>query len=241
MKVLIIEDEIEARKVLVYLIEQFYPEFEIVGETGRIDESKEIIKKTDPDLVFLDVQLEDGTGIELLQDCSMLGFHTIITTAYSNYAIDAIKYSVVDYLLKPIVPDEFQKAVKKVIKQKEFEIEIKQLKDAVGQNQGKDEKIIINTSEATYLIPVKDIIRMEADGAYTKVITREQTIIVSKNIKHYQDILPVDSFIRTHQSHLVNKSYILEMTKTGDLLLSNKELIPVAFRKKSFIRNLLKN
>ena len=241
MKVLIVEDEIEARKVLVYLIKQFYPEFEIVGETGRIDVSKEIIKKTDPDLVFLDVQLEDGTGIDLLQDCSMLGFHTIITTAYSDYAIDAIKYSVVDYLLKPIVPDEFQKAVKKVIKQKEFEIELKELKDAVGQNHGKEEKIIINTSEATYLIPVKDIIRMEADGAYTKIVSTHQTIIVSKNIKHYQDILPEDIFVRTHQSHLVNKDYVLEMTKSGDLLLSNDEIVPVAFRKKSFIRNMMKN
>ena len=241
MKVLIVEDEIDARKVLVYLTKQFFPEFEIIGESGRVDISKELIKQHKPDLLFLDVQLEDGTGIDLLQDCSMLGFYTIITTAYSNFAIDAIKYSVIDYLLKPIVPDEFQKSVEKVIKQKQIEIEIKQLKDAVDNNKEKEEKIIIHTSERTFVIPVKDIIRMEADGAYTKIITTEKNIIVSKNIKHYQEILPEDTFVRTHQSHLVNKDYVLEMTKSGDLLLSNKEIIPVAFRKKSYIRSLLKN
>jgi len=241
MKVLIVEDEIDARKVLVYLIKQFFPEFEIIGETGRIDITKKIITQHNPDLVFLDVQLEDGTGIDLLEDCSMLGFYTIITTAYSDFAIDAIKYSVVDYLLKPIIPEEFQKAVKKVIKRKKLEIEIKQLKDTIVQNHEKEEKIIFKTSEGTFLFPVKDIIRMEADGSYTKIVTTERVIIVSKNIKHYQEILPESHFVRTHQSHLVNKLHVLEMTKSGDLLLSNNETIPIAFRKKSYIRGLLKN
>jgi len=241
MKVLIVEDEIDARKVLVYLIKQFFPGFQIIGQVGSVLESKKMIRKQNPDLVFLDVQLEDGTGFDLLKGCSDYRFYTIFTTAYSRFAIDAIKHSASDYLLKPIDPEELKKAVDKVIKLREREIEIRHLENIYYNNMDKDERITIKTSEGTFVIPVHEIIRMEADGAYTNIISVNQNIIVSKNIKYYQEILPDKMFIRSHQSHLVNKAHIVKMTNKGNLLMSNNEQVPVSFRKKSILRNLLKN
>jgi len=241
MKVLIVEDEIDARKVLVYLLKQFFSHFNIVGQTGSVVEARKLIKQHHPDLVFLDVQLEDGTGFDLLKNCSHLRFYTIFTTAYSGFAIDAIKYSASDYLLKPIAPEELKKAIKKVVKLREREIEIRHLENIYSKNIEKSEKISIKTSEGTFLIPLHDIIRMEADGAYTNIICVNQNIIVSKNLKYYEDILPLNKFVRSHQSHLINKEHIVKMTIKGNLLMSNNEQVPVSFRKKSIIRKMLKN
>ncbi len=240
MKVLIVEDEIDARKVLQYLINELFPSLQIVGQTGSVSEAKQLILTSHPDLVFLDVQLEDGTGFDLLNDCSALGFQVIFTTAYSNFALNAIKYSAIDYILKPVNPDELKRAVEKVIKIKEKEVEYEMLKTVVKKQQN-TAKISINTAEQTYMLPIDDIIRLEADGAYTTIITRDKRVVASKNIKYFENILPANLFVRPHQSHLVNKSFIAEINRRGKLLLLNNEEVPISFRKKSMIRNLLKN
>jgi two-component system LytT family response regulator len=241
MKILVVEDEIDARKVLVYLIKQLFSDITLVGETGSVSQAKKLILYHQPDLVFLDVQLEDGTGFDLLNQCKR-SFYTVFTTAYSDFAIKAIKHSAIDYLLKPINPDELKIAVEKVKNKMQKALAIKNLQIEVNQQQGKqDKKITIKTAEQTYVIPTKEIIRLEADGAYTSIITVKTTIIVSKNIKYYQNILRDDNFLRPHQSHLVNKDYILEIDKKGNLLLSNNDIIPIAFRKKAMIRKMLKN
>jgi two-component system LytT family response regulator len=242
MKVIIIEDEIDARKVLSYLIKRLFPEIIIAGETGSVSQAKKLIVFHQPDLIFLDVQLEDGDGFDLLKQCAVENFYTIFTTAYSDFAINAIKYSAVDYLLKPINPEELKTAINKVQEKISNALDIKKLKIEVENKQGlQEKKITIKTSEQTFVIPIKEIVRLEADGAYTTIVTTKTTIIVSKNIKYYQNVLQDENFLRPHQSHLVNKDYILEFDNKGNLLLSNNDIIPVAFRKKAMIRKMLKN
>jgi len=239
MKVLIVEDEINAQKVLIYLLREFCPELNLVGIATGIVKAKKLIKQHKPDLVFLDVKLEDGTGLELLQQIKNIDFDVVFTTAYDNYAIQAIKFGAVDYLLKPIDPDELKEAVLRIKQKKEKEQTklSKNLTDELIDEQ----TISIKTSNKTYLISVCDIIRLEADGAYTNIITIDQNVIASKNLKFFEDVLPQNLFIRTHQSHLVNKNHIKTFHKTGNLEMSNQEMIPVSFRKKSIVRNVLKN
>jgi len=239
MKVLIIEDEIDARKVLVYLLKFLFPDLQIVGETGSVKEAETLIKTLRPDVVFLDVRLEDGSGFDILNNCSSFDFNIIFTTAYSDFALNAIKFNAIDYLLKPIDPTELKIAVEKVKKIKEKEIELKKLKNVVEKNL--DFRITIKTAEQTFVVPVSSIIRLEADGSYTTLITTENKIIASKNIKYFQDILPKEFFLRTHQSHLVNKNSIVRINKNGSLLLINNEEVPISYRKKSIVRRLLNN
>jgi len=239
MKVLIVEDEVNAQNVLIYLLREFFPELDMVGIAAGITEAKKLINQKHPDLVFLDVRLEDGTGLDLLQQLEKINFDVIFTTAYSNYAIQAIKFGAADYLLKPIVPNELQEAVLK-IKHKRGKEKFKSLDNFTGVQED-EQTITVKTSDQTHLISVYDIIRLEADGAYTNIITSEQTIIASKNLKFFERILSNDLFIRTHQSHLVNKNHIKTFYKAGSLEMSNHEMVPVSFRKKSIVRNFLKN
>jgi two-component system LytT family response regulator len=237
MKALIVEDEVDARKVLIYFLQEFFPDIHIIGEAATIVKAKQLIEKHNPDLLFLDVRLEDGTAIELLEQIEHHNFQTIFTTAYDHYAIKAIKFDAVDYLLKPINPEEFKQGVLKAIEQ------IKNRKETLTNTHtalSNDTTISIKTSDKTYIVPINNIIHLMADGAYTTIITEKDTIVASKNLKYFETVLPADLFIRTHQSHLINTQHIQSINRDGLLQLSNNNLVPVAFRKKSLVRNLLK-
>ncbi len=239
MNVLIVEDEINARKVIKYFLKEFFPEMIIAGEATSIAEAKQKIEQQNPDLVLLDVRLEDGTGIELLQQIENRNFELIFTTAYANYAIQAIKNEAIDYLLKPIDPNEFKLAITKAI-HKINESKNKSEKSPKTEEK-KTETIHIKTADATYYIPVNEIIHLEADGAYTTIITKQQKIVASKNLKYFEKYLSPDLFIRPHQSHIIHKTHILSLNNKGCLQLSNGECIPISVRKKAMIRKLLKN
>lgn len=227
MKVLIIEDELDARNVVKLLLKKLFPgQFNIVGCSGTISESLTLIKEKKPELVFLDVRLEDGLGLEILQKLDKINFHVIFTTAYDNYAIKAIKYAAIDYLLKPINPEEFDIAVQKALDKK--------------QKFGADHSIAIKTAEQTHFVPCNKIIRLEADGSYTLIVTSDNKIFASKNLKYFENILPDTSFIRTHQSHLINIKHVKSI-KNDLITLNNNDKIPVSFRKKTGVMNFLKD
>jgi len=234
MKALIVEDEVDARKVLKFLLKQYFPDIDIIGEASSVSKARSIILKEKPELVFLDVRLEDGSGFMLLESLDQIDFQVIFTTAYDNYAIKAIKFAATDYLLKPINPEEFKTAINSAISKIQRHSEyLQRTKDT--------QTISVKTAEQTYIVSINDIIRLEADGSYTTIITKNSRIIASKNLKSFEKKLPENSFIRTHQSHLINKEYIKYIDKDGRLKLSNNDSVPIAFRKKSIVRNLLKN
>ncbi len=239
MRVLIVEDELDARNIIKLLLNEFFEDvFEIVGETATINEALKLVKEKKPDLVFLDVRLEDGSGLDFLNNLNKIDFQIIFTTAYEHYAIKAIKYTATDYLLKPVNPEEFKIAVQKALdKKQEFEEYLK-LQEKLDLDTKKT--ISIKTTGQTHIVHYNDIIRMEADGAYTLIITKNNKILASKNLKYFEKFLPDDHFIRTHQSHLINKKYISGI-KNDFVILENNHKIPLSFRKKTAVKKFLKD
>ncbi|HFS67933.1 MAG TPA: response regulator transcription factor, partial [Flavobacteriia bacterium] len=200
IKTLIIEDEINVREGLKKLLKIIAPNIKVIAETGFITEAIQIIKKEKPSLIFLDIELEDGSGFDILKQFETIYFKIIFTTAYNQYAINAFKFSATDYLLKPINPIELKKAIQRAT----IALDKENLLTVLKHNlDNKEQKIVLKTSENQFVINVKNIIHLEADGTYTHFITTNKKIIVSKNIKFYEDLLN-DNFFRCHQSHLVN-------------------------------------
>lgn len=239
IKIVIIDDEFNVRELLKKLLLLFYKDVKIVGEAASIMDAKEMLTKSNPDIVLLDIELEDGTGFNLLDQLKDVNFKLIFITAFNQHAIKAFKYNAVDYILKPISPEEFKSTLDKVIslvvKENETKYLLTQLKD------GKDlesEKIVINTIKEKHIINIDDILYCESEGAYTKIITKQLNVLASKNLKHYQDLLPKTSFVRPHQSFLVNKNAIVSI-KNNILLLNNKVEIPISSRRKSEINDIL--
>ncbi|HHH49634.1 MAG TPA: response regulator transcription factor [Saprospiraceae bacterium] len=236
IKTILIEDELNARNALKKMLQIIATDIDIIAETGFVNEALSLINALNPDLIFLDIKLEDGTGFDIIEKIKDPNFKIIFTTAYNEYAIKAFKVSALDYLLKPIDPFELKTALQKTTTIIDAEKEYKTLLSVFKNNENEaDKKIVLKTSNNRYIVYLKDIIRLEADGAYTLFVTEKQNIIISKNLKYYQDLLDEKMFIRCHQSHLVNSKQIISIYKNGQLLLSNKELIPISVRKKSEI------
>ncbi len=238
IKTIIIEDEVNVRNALRKMLTILEPSINVIAETGYVSDAVKLIKTEKPDLIFLDIELEDGTGFDILRQLDV-NFSIIFTTAYNQYAINAFKFSAIDYLLKPLDPTELQEAIVRAKQQIENKKEHQELLNSLLNNiDKKEKKIVLKTTEQHFVLYVNEIIRLEADGAYTVFVTKNQKIIISRNIKYYQNILG-EEFVRCHQSHLVNLKHILGMDKNGFLQLSNRELITVSTRKKSEVIRLI--
>jgi two-component system LytT family response regulator len=233
MNTVIVDDEAPVRNTIATLLRGHFPDIIVCALTGSIAEGYEAVMKHQPDLLFLDVELPDGLGFDLLKKLSPVRFRTIFITGHQEYALDAIKVSALDYILKPIDLEELAAAI---IKAREiFSHEEEQLKLlALSENlAGKKvlKRIILRTAEALQLISVSDIIRAEADSNYTHFhLAGGKHIIVSRTIKDYDTMLSGSGIIRVHQSHLVNLNYIDKYIRKdgGYLLLKNGLSIPVS-------------
>ncbi len=239
IRTILIEDEINAREALKKMLQIIEPTIEIVAETGYVSDALSLIKLKKPDLVFLDIQLEDGTGFDLLKQLDTIKFKIIFTTAYHQYAINAFKFSAIDYLLKPIGPLDLKEAINRAINIIDTEKDHHNLVEIIKNNEAsKNKKIVLKTTEQRYILNINDIIHLKADGAYTIFKTINQKIIVSKNIQFYQDLLGAD-FTRCHQSHLVNLKQVEAFSKNGMLIMNNNDEIPVSSRKKTATKKLI--
>ncbi len=240
IKIVIIEDEINLRETNRLLLENNFPHIKIVGEAGSVNESIRIIKQEQPDIVLLDIELKDGNSFQILQACSPLTFCPIFITAYNHYAIKAIKFSAIDYLLKPVNEFEFCNAINEAIKhinQEEISLQNTVLEEQLAP-QTKNKRIILKTADAIYLTPIKDIIFCKSDNSYTTFyIHNKKEIIVSKSIKEFAEILEEHHFLRPHQSYLVNTHYIDRIDKSfgGSIVLNNGAEIPISKRMKASI------
>jgi two-component system LytT family response regulator len=241
LKIVIIDDETNVRKLLKKILNLIDSDYKIVGEAASIAEAKKVIKESEPDIVLLDIELEDGTGFNLINQLHEINFKLIFITAYNQYAIKAFKFNALDFLLKPIDPDELKVALEKAKTTIVSDNELKQLIENLLRNQNtSDNKIVIKTTNKIYFVAVSDILFCKSEGSYAKIITSNQTIFASKNLKYFQDLLSEYDFIRTHQSFLVNKKYITEI-HNDTIVLTNKLQIPISLRRKVEITNLLLN
>ena len=244
MKVVIIDDENKIINTITKLIETSFIDISIVASSNDIRSGYHQIIKHQPDILILDINLPDGTGFDLLKRFSHPRFKLIFVTAYEEYAIKAFKFSAIDYILKPIDANELNLAISKARDLKiieEQQLKVKALMENVNEDKTL-KKIVLRTSESLHLVKVEDIIRCEADSNYTFFYLIDgRKILISKTIKEYTELLKNSGFVRVHQSHLINTSYIDRYDKTSGrgLVMKDDSNIPVSKdRKPYFLKHL---
>lgn len=238
IRTVIIDDEPMARETISEMLSTYCEDVAVVGQAGDVRNGVEMIKKTRPDLILLDIQLTDGNGFDVLKKLNTYHFKVIFITAYEDYAVKAFKFSAIDYLLKPIDPSEMSEALEKVrvsIEKENLSLKLKALFENMDSNNREPKKIVLKTANNVYLVNLADIIRCQSDKNYTHFYIRgHETVVVSKTLKEYDDILSDYNFFRVHQSHLINLSHIKRYEKGdgGYLVMADDSVVPVSFRKK---------
>ena len=243
IRALIVDDEENSRFTLRELLQRYCPEVEILAEADGVLMALDFAKEMDFDVVFLDIQMMDGSGFDFLQQMPKINFDVIFTTAFDQYAIQAIKFSALDYLLKPLDVQELMDAVKKIHKSnsesnEQYDVLLENLKDDNKQ------KLVLSTSEGMHIVNIHNIIRCEADDYYTRFFLADKRVImVSKTLKDSEELLKGKGFVRSHKSHLVNLEFVKKYVKSdgGYLELKNGTKVPVSRRKKELISNLIHN
>jgi two-component system LytT family response regulator len=238
----LIDDNPHAIQILRSDLARMFPELEIVGEADGVVQGAKLLRQTRPDLLLLDIQMGDGTGFDLLEIVPDLSFQLIFTTAHDEHAIRAFRFAAVDYLLKPIDPEELRQAVERAKKllaysQNKPTGQAEQLPVLKAHFYQKEspKTIALHTAEKIQIARLEDILRLEADGNYTVVhFTNGQKLLLTKTLKEFDQLLEAAGFLRAHQSHLVNFEHIKEFIKTdgGYLLMADGAKVPVAVRKR---------
>ncbi|MBK6987445.1 MAG: response regulator transcription factor [Bacteroidetes bacterium] len=244
LKLIIVDDEKRVRTSLRHLITMYYPSAEIVAEAGDVEEAYSEIIKHSPDVVLLDIQLSGRTGFDLLRKLVPVNFKLIFITAFDQYAIQAFKFSAIDYLLKPVNPEDLVSALHKastLIDKKDLSLKIDTLLNNMGSNSLEPKKILLKTQETVYLVNLSDIIRCEADRNYTRFyLADNKTILVSGSLIEYDDTLTPSGFFRAHHSHLINLNFISKIEKHKmQVVLKDNSVIPLANRKKDALIQFL--
>ena len=238
MKILIIDNEKHLRSSLKQMINDCGIEDIEIDEADGVTTGIQKIKLFHPQIVFLDIEMEDGTGFDMLKKIEAVSFQLIFTTAFNQYAIKAFKFSAIDYLLKPIDQEELTLALNKAIvaiKKTKMTDQLSILMEQLGVVPNTEKKIVLKDIDNTYFVKIKDILYCEAEGTYTRFyLTNMPAIIVSKNLKEYAEILEPLGFIRTHHSFLANPEKITRYEKSdgGQLILEGDNTIPLSQRKK---------
>lgn len=246
MNCIITDDEQNSRETLRHLLAAVTPDVVVLAEAKNTEQAKALIEKLNPELLFLDINMPGKTGIEFLEENSPVNCHVIFTTAYNEYAVKAFRLNAIDFLLKPIDPDELQAAIEKVKKQLR-PITMQQLSNAAllltAKNNAASQRMAVSTAEGIHFIELDKLVWLESLGAYTKLHLQEQPpVVVSKMLKEYEETLQGYPFLRVHQSSIVNTLHIKKYVKGdgGQLWLSNGAEIEVSRRKKEEVLKVLK-
>ena len=243
IRTIIIDDEQRARETICEIIKLHCEDVQIVGQADSVSSGFEVIKNAVPDVVLLDIQLADGTAFDLLKQFGTVDFKVIFITAYEQYAIEAFRFSALDYILKPIDPDELKKAVYKAqhsLEQENFGLMLNTFLSNTDNISKANKKIVLNTSGSIHIVKVQDIIRCEADRNYTQFYFNDgKKLLVSRTLKEFDEMLHEYGFLRVHQTHLINLDYLERYEKEGYAVMKDKSTLPVSFRKKDHLLKIL--
>lgn len=239
IKAILVDDEAYIRDdIRAKLLQYFDEDIEIVGEAENVKSAVKLIQDEKPNLLFLDIHLQDGTSFDILNSISNKDFDIIFITGYDNHAIKAIKVGALDYILKPIDDDEFKQAVIKAIENSKQDTDLEKLVEISSEYfQGVQKKrIVLKTLENVYVVYEDDISYCKSDGNYTTFYTQKsEKILVSKSIKKVLELLSEDIFVRCHQSYLVNKKHVVRYNKQGVLVMNSQVKVPVSSRRKDYV------
>ncbi len=242
LRAVIIDDESESRTAIANILKNYCSDIDVVGEGNDVASGVDVIKKKKPDVVYLDIQMPDGTGFNLLERIEDIDFHVIFVTAYDQYAIKAIKFSAIDYILKPIDPQQLIDSVEKL---KNISPRKNQLPDRLNnllQNRSKPARIALPTLSGYRFVKIEDIIRCQSESNYTKFFLQSgEEILVTRTLKEFEIMLRDDRFVRVHQSHLINVDFVEQYIKGdgGTAIMSDGSHVEISRRRKDLFLNSL--
>ncbi len=243
IKALIIDDEESAVNVVRLLLNKHVPFVEAHIAIGS-QQGIEKIKSLKPELIFLDIEMPVMTGFEVLNQFQGAGFEVIFITAYGHYAIKAIRFSALDYLLKPIDVEELKTAVNRYVEKRKNKFnsgeQVANFMHNLKSTHEDNYKLAIATTEGMHYFPTNEIIRLEADGNYTRIfLINKKMIIASKTLKEFDEILSDYDFIRVHRTHLVNKKFVKRYLNERFVILQDETSVEVSRRKSEDVKNIL--
>ena len=247
VRTVLVDDELDSILVLRKLLEVNCPEVEVVGEADGVLTALEVIERHSPDLLLLDVAMNNGNAFDLLNQLDTTNFQVIFVTAFDTHAIEAFKYSAVDYLLKPVHGNHLRMAIEKAVqksKDKGVADHLKVLLNNISALQLSQQKMALPTMTGLTFIFIKDILRLEAEGSYTTVhLSDGKHIVTTRGIKEFEDLLPENLFYRVHNSHIINLNRVQEYQKGrgGHIVMEDNTSIEVAIRRREeFLKKMLK-
>ncbi len=242
MKAIIIDDQSHIRENLKLLLREFAPEVEVIAEADGVKSGLECLKKHKTELVFLDIEMADGTGFDLLNLVKDRSFRVIFVTGHEGYAIRAFRVAAIDYLLKPVDPDDLVEAVAKAKNQNP--IEDFQVEEAMNaQKEEKVRQLVLSDADSVYRVQVGDILRCQSEDNYTRFFLGDgRKLLISKTLKEFSELLEKSGFFRCHQSHLINLAYFDHLDKRdgGTIFLKDGSTVPLATRKKDQLLQALR-
>lgn len=246
IRTIIVEDEEQKRISLRKMLNELRPDVEIVGEAADVNSAMEIIKKQNPDLVFLDIKLPDGTSFDLLEQLSPINFKIIFVTAFQEYAVQAFKFSAVDYILKPISAQELTDAIDKAVNilWAEYNMKINTLLQNHNAFDPNEKRIILKTIDKVYVVKMNEIVRCESDASYCHFLLMDgKKITMSKPLKEYASMFNDYGFFRVHKSHLVNIRLVkrFDRSEGGFVIMENDEKVPVSSYKRDELLEFLES
>lgn len=246
IKAIIIDDEPAAVNTLQLMLERYTPEISQVKTTNDPVKAMQLIKSFKPQLAFLDIQMPAMNGFELLKKLTDIHFNIIFTTAHHKYAIEALRFSALDYLMKPIDADELRQAVDRFMARTVVALgqqsQYQNLLNNITAMDRKDFKLALPTSEGTYFFNPQEIIRLEGEINYTWFhFSNRKPLLISKTLKEYEDILNDHGFLRIHKSHLINKVHVVNYSQNGTLTLSDRSQVDISRRRKEIILDALRS
>lgn len=245
IKAIIIDDIEQARLTLKKDLQVYAKDVTVIGEANGVVEGAKLLKTMQPDVLFLDIQMQDGSGFDLLDILNEIPFKIIFITASDAHAIKAFRYAAIDYLLKPVDPDELTAALTKFREHKLNESDkYKLLNDSLKNNHKAHERLALHTQDKIHIVNIADIIRCVSDVNYTEFFfSNAKKLLVTRTLKDFEDLLSDQGFYRVHQSHLVNTKYIKEFVKTdgGYILMTDGSNVPVSTRKRPEVIKMLED
>ena len=247
METLIVEDEDFSYQALEDIIKQYAPQLKIVGRANSVAQAMEYIAQFNPELAFMDIDLPDGTGFDIIQRLKPIDFSVIFVTAYNQFALQAFRFSATDYLLKPIDTEEFKEAIEKVSssrRQEYLDLKMDVLLANLQAQMSDGKRIVLKTMEDIFIVPLKEIVCIQSDGSYSHFfLISGKRITVSSHLKKYEDPLLDQGFFRPHSSYLVNLAHVERFHKPegGLLIMKDGSSIPVSNRKKEELIKILQS
>ena len=244
LKAILVDDEVSSLQNLQQKIVEFCPGIKVVAAAQKPEEAIFLIRHHNPDVIFLDIEMPRMSGFRVLEELEDIGAEIIFTTAYNHYAIDAIRISAFDYLVKPISVEDLQNAVNRLVVQhdRQTQEKLNVLRKSLQEGKSQEDRIAIPTSEGMEFINIKNIVRIESSSNYSKLyLLNGQTILVTRLLKDFEEMLLPYRFYRVHHSHLINLTYIKKYIRGegGQVVMQNGDVIDVARRKKDEFLKLI--